>query len=169
MKALLIVLVWVLLALAVVGVAMYTTRKPQEGPPTYKGNLPGGLRILIFAVAAFLIVGLPATVLSKASDRLPSGAGTYTVPSTAQERQGRLIFRETCASCHTLSAANARGVYGPDLDTLFGPAADPKTIAARVTSAINNGGATGKQMPVQLLSPRDAALVANYVGQVAGK
>jgi len=38
-----------------------------------------------------------------------------------------------------------------------------------VVSAINNGGATGKQMPVQLLSSRDAALVANYVGQVAGK
>jgi mono/diheme cytochrome c family protein len=168
MKALLFVLLWVGLALGVVLVAMYSTR-PREEKPTYKGNLPGGLRIIIFLAAAFLVVGLPAAVLSKTNDRLPSGAGTYTIPSTESQRQGRLIFRETCASCHTLSAANARGVYGPDLDTQFGPGADPKTISARVLSAIKTGGATGKQMPANLLSGNDAKLVSQYVADVAGK
>ena len=44
----------------------------------------------------------------------------------------RLIFRQTCSSCHTLSAANARGVYGPNLDVrLGGRTADPKATALR--------------------------------------
>jgi mono/diheme cytochrome c family protein len=169
MNALLFVLLWVVAALAVLLVAMYVTRD-KDAKPTYKGNLDGGAKLVIALGALFLVIGLPAAVLSKTSNRVPSGAGTYTLNASKTEQDGAVIFRETCASCHSLSAANARGVYGPDLDTTLGtPGADPKATAARVEGAIKLGGVTGKQMPVGLLSGEDSKLVSEYVAAVAGK
>ena len=70
----------------------------------------------------------------------------------------------------TPSAANARGVYGPNLDDRFGtPGADQNTNAAQIETAIKTGGATGKQMPKALLDGPDAKLVAQYVAAVAGR
>ncbi|MGH2958795.1 MAG: c-type cytochrome, partial [Solirubrobacterales bacterium] len=156
-------------ALVVISVAMYTTRD-KDAKPTYKGSLDGGAKIVIALAALFLVVGLPAFVLSETSNRVPSGAGTYTLNASKVEQDGSSIFRSTCASCHSLSAANARGVYGPDLDVVLGtPGADPKATAARVESAIKTGGATGKQMPAGLLSGEDSKLVSQYVAAVAGK
>lgn len=169
MNALLFVLLWVVAALAVLLVAMYVTRD-KDAKPTYKGSMDGGAKLVVALGALFLIVGLPAAVLSKTSDRVPSGAGTYTLNSSKTEQQGAVIFRSTCASCHTLSAANARGVYGPNLDVVLGtPGADPKATAARVEGAIKTGGVTGKQMPAGLLSGEDSKLVSSYVAAVAGK
>jgi mono/diheme cytochrome c family protein len=169
MNALLFVLLWVVAALTVLFVAMYTTRD-KDAKPVYKGNLDGGAKIVVALGALFLVIGLPALVLTESSDRVPSGAGTFTLNSSKTEREGAVIFRETCASCHSLSAANARGVYGPDLDVVLGtPGADPKATAARVEGAIKTGGVTGKQMPVALLSGEDSKLVAEYVAAVAGK
>src|SRR4029079_5873550 len=119
---------------------------------------------------AVLIAGIPAAVLAASNDRLPSGAGTFTLETSTSERDGRVIFRETCSSCHTLSAPNARGVYGPNLDVALGaPGSDPKAIASRSEGAIKTGAVTGKQMPVSLLEGADAALVSEYVAAVAGK
>ncbi|MGB0873085.1 MAG: c-type cytochrome [Solirubrobacterales bacterium] len=169
MNALLFTFAWILVALAVLGIAFLVTRD-KDAEPTYKGNVSGGGRIAIALGAALLIVGIPALVLDKTSDRIPSGAGTFTVNSTEAERNGRVVFRETCASCHTLAAANARGVYGPDLDEQLGaPGGDPAATAARVETAIKTGGVTGKQMPAGLLDEGDAKLVAQYVAAVAGK
>ncbi|MBI2690343.1 MAG: cytochrome c [Solirubrobacterales bacterium] len=169
MNALLFVLVWVVAALAVLIVAMYITRD-KDAKPSYKGSMDGGAKIAIALGAIFLVVGLPAVVLSKTSNRVPSDVGTYTLNSTKTEREGAVIFRQTCASCHSLSAANARGVYGPDLDVALGtPGADPKATAARVEGAIKTGGVTGKQMPAGLLSGEDSKLVSAYVAAVAGK
>lgn len=170
MKGLIITAIWVGVALVVFFGAFYASRDTETKKPSYKGSMPGGFKIIIALAAAFLVIGLPAAVLSKTSDRMPSGAGTYTLNASTSEIDGRDIFRSTCASCHTLSAANARGVYGPDLDTTLGtPGADPKATAARVEGAIKTGGVTGKQMPIGLLSGEDAKLVSAYVAAVAGK
>jgi mono/diheme cytochrome c family protein len=169
MKALLIVLIWVGLSIAILAAAFYLTR-PKAGEPRFRGHFPGGVRILIGLAALFFVVGVPAIVLAASDDRLPSGAGTYTIGSSPADRQGRIIFRETCASCHTLSAANARGVYGPNLDDLLAPGvADPKSTSARVQGAIKLGGSTGKLMPVNLLEGNDAKLVSDYIAKVASK
>jgi hypothetical protein len=169
MHALSFIIVWVGAAVAVLLTTLYVTRD-KDAKPSYKGPLEGGVKLAVIVSAVFLIIALPAIVLSKTSNRVPSGAGTYTLNASASERDGSIIFRSTCASCHTLSAANARGVYGPDLDTVLGtPGADPKATAARVEGAIKTGGVTGKQMPVGLLSGEDSKLVAQYVAAVAGK
>lgn len=169
MNALLITFAWIVVALVVLIVPFYLTRDKDE-KPSYKGNMPGGARIFVAATAALLIVGIPALVLDRTSDRIPSNAGTFTLASTEDERNGRVIFRETCSSCHTLEAANARGVYGPNLDKQLGAAGgDPAATASRVETAIKTGGNTGKQMPAGLLEGEDAQLVAQYIAAVAGK
>lgn len=165
MKALLVVLIWVGAALVVMGAAFFLTRPSDK--PGFRGNLSGGVRGLIALAAAFVVVGIPAIVLTQTSDRMPSGAGTYTLAASPSERDGRLIFRQTCSSCHTLSAANARGVYGPNLDVrLGGKTADPKATAARVDTAITTGPSV---MPKGLLDGRDKKLVSEYVASVVGR
>lgn len=169
MNALLFIVAWIFVALVVL-VVPFVLSRDKDAQPKYKGNIPGGGRIAVAAAAGLLIVGIPALVLDSSSDRIPSGAGTFTLSSTPDERSGRVIFRETCASCHTLEAANARGVYGPNLDEQLGaPGGDPAATAARVETAIKTGGVTGKQMPAGLLDGDDAKLVAQYIAAVAGK
>lgn len=169
MLALIFILTWVVAALLIVTFAFRGSRD-AEREPAFKGKLPGGFKILIALGAALLLFGIPAVVLSKTTDRLPTGSGAYEIEATQANIDGRDIFRSTCASCHSLGAANARGVYGPDLDVILGaPGADPAATASRVESAIKSGGTTGKQMPKMLLSGADAKLVSDYIAAVAGK
>lgn len=165
MKVLLFTSGWVVFACAVFFAAFHQTRRaPQERGVI--GPLPRGLKLMIGLLTLAALVAVPVFVASAASDRVPSGAGTYTLDSTADQREGRTIFRETCASCHTLSAAGARGVYGPNLDTI---GLAPKGGAERVKNAIEKGGASGMQMPKQLLEGENATLVSEYIAAVAGK
>jgi hypothetical protein len=76
--------------------------------------------------------------------------------------EGKLIFTQTCGTCHTLSDAGTSGAVGPNLDTL-------KPDKARVEAAIKNGGAGSGQMPAGLLAGKEATDVADYVSSVAGK
>lgn len=165
METTLFVLAWVIAACAVVAIGFYTTRTPAEAARPL-GRVPGGVRALLGLAVIGIAVGMPVWVAASASDRVPSGAGTYTLDSSEQLREGRQIFRETCAACHTLSAAGARGAYGPNLDTA-GLGAEGS--AQRVEAAIKNGGASGLQMPKGLLEGEDAKLVSEYVAAVAGK
>ena len=92
---------------------------------------------------------------------------------TAAEKHGRELFGQDCAVCHTLSAANAIGKVGPNLDSLKPP-------AQLVLNTINNGcvqnpPANSPQaclgqgtMPAQLVEGKDAQDVSNFVAKVAG-
>jgi mono/diheme cytochrome c family protein len=79
---------------------------------------------------------------------------------TSEQSHGRRLFATTCASCHTLDAANAVGKVGPNLDQLRPPAALVETI-------VNNGlTAPGGVMPAGLLSGPDVRAVADFVAAV---
>jgi Cytochrome C oxidase, cbb3-type, subunit III len=167
MQTLLFILAWVAVAVLVVAAGFYATRDRERvdiAKPL--GRVPAGVRMLVGLLVLAAVVGMPIFVTASASDRVPSGAGTYTINSSANLRAGRLIFRQTCASCHTLSAANARGVYGFNLDTV---GLNVPGSESRIEAAVKNGGATGLQMPKNLLEGNDAKLVAQYVAAVAGK
>lgn len=172
MIVLLVTLLW-LISLIVVVLAAFHESRDKDAEPTdsgIKAALPWGVKALLAIGLAGLVLGVPAAVLSKADNRLPGPAGTYIVKSSPELSDGQTIFRATCGSCHALGAANSRGVYGPDLDEVLGaPGVDAKAISSRVSTAIKNGGATGKQMPANLLSGEDAKQVSDYVGAVAGK
>src|SRR4029079_12744076 len=114
-----------------------------------------------------LYVGLglavPALVIA---DSDPSEGATpqlQDVKASDQIEDGKVLFRQTCTSCHTLAAANARGVTGPNLDEIGEMTPD------RVLPAIKIGGTGQKRMPAGLLEGHDAEDVAAYVTAVAGQ
>ncbi|MBI4898426.1 MAG: cytochrome c [Actinobacteria bacterium] len=167
MQTTLFILAWAIAAAIVVAFGFRASRgEGKDGVPTALGRVPLIARFGIALVALAAIVGLPALLTASASDRVPSAAGTYTIDASDNLQEGRQIFRETCASCHTLTAASARGSYGPSLDAL---GLDADGSDKRVEKAIKNGGASGMQMPKDLLEGEDAKLVAEYVAAVAGK
>jgi cytochrome c551 len=81
--------------------------------------------------------------------------------TTAPAIDGAEIFAANCASCHTLAAADAGGVTGPNLDDLQ---PDVETVSEQVT---NGGGG----MPAfdGDLSPEEIDAVSAYVADNAGR
>jgi mono/diheme cytochrome c family protein len=89
----------------------------------------------------------------------PSGALGGGNQSAAPD--GKKIFTDNCAGCHTLKDAGATGTVGPNLDTL-----KPKESVAEHQVTVGGGG-----MPPfkGTLSPAQIKAVATYVSSVAGK
>jgi mono/diheme cytochrome c family protein len=71
---------------------------------------------------------------------------------------GEDIFKQRCASCHTLAAADANGSVGPNLDDL-------KPDRQRVLDAIANGPGV---MPENVVVGAEAEAVADFVSRSAG-
>ncbi|MBJ7348627.1 MAG: cytochrome c [Thermoleophilaceae bacterium] len=161
MKALGFFLFWIFAGLGTLWLVYIRASKPAK-PTAMRANFSRPTRLALIVLTIGLLIVVPVAVVSSASDRVASGAGTYTVDSSEALRDGRTTFRQTCASCHTLQAAGARGVYAPNLDTLGG------LNKARVLSAIAVGGSGQDIMPAKLLQGKDADQVAAYVESVAG-
>jgi mono/diheme cytochrome c family protein len=87
------------------------------------------------------------------------GAGTSGGGAAAE---GKLIFTQSCGTCHTLKDAGTSGQVGPVLDQI-------KPDKKRVLAAIKNGGTGTGTMPANLVSGKEARAVAEYVSSVAGK
>jgi cbb3-type cytochrome c oxidase subunit III len=99
-------------------------------------------------------------------------------------QNGQQLFTQKCASCHTLQAAGASGIIGPNLDDAF--ATDRKegyaesSIENVVLDQIRLGSGpiatyttkkkftSQTQMPANLVTGQDAIDVAAYVASVAG-
>ena len=161
MEVVLFLAPFVLLGIGIIFVAF--SGGPGQAREAY---LTRGGRFFRFAMV-LLYVGLglavPALVIA---DREPAEGGTAPlrdVKASSEIEEGKELFRQTCASCHTLAAANARGVTGPDLDGIGEMTVD------RVTTAIRVGGTGQKRMPAELLEGDDAEAVAEYLAAVAGK
>ena len=90
-----------------------------------------------------------------------AGTGAAVKPPSQLGNDGKTIFQNECASCHTLAAAGATGTVGPNLDQL-------KPAQAIVEHQVTNGGAV---MPAfkGKLTPAQIAAVATYVSSNAGK
>lgn len=152
---------WVLLGAAAVFVAF--SGGPGRARAAY---LTGGRRW--FTVAMVVIyVGLGAVVpglVIASQEEAAGGTGALvsTTPDARLER-GKELFRENCASCHTLGALGAQGVTGPNLDRLG------TLDEQRVLNAIRNGGTGKGLMPARILEGRNAQDVAAYVARVAGR
>jgi mono/diheme cytochrome c family protein len=159
MAAALVLGFFLILGLGTVAVAM------RGGPRGLRDTLEVGrrrpLHVWEFAVAgAIVLFGLavPAIVLS--GD--PAAAGPGGSKLSTEGKEGRVLFAERCATCHTLKDAGAVGKVGPSLDVL----APPKALTL---NAIKQGRAGKGQMPAQLLEDTDAKKVAAYIEDVAGR
>lgn len=120
-------------------------------------------RFAIVLIYAGLGLAVPALIIAS---REPSEGATPPLQhetASSELEEGKELFRQTCTSCHTLAAANARGVTGPDLDEIG------EMTEERVLQAIKIGGTGQKRMPSGLLEGEDAEAVAKYVTAVAGQ
>src|SRR3954465_1348720 len=128
-----------------------------------------GFRIAIPILYVALGIAIPAIALADGKSGEGSGGALSDKSGNAQFNHGRTLFRQACWSCHTLKAAGARGVTGPNLDDLAPLTED------RVSHAIEGGGVGPPEtppdgrMPPGLYDGTDRADVAYYVSQVAGR
>jgi mono/diheme cytochrome c family protein len=121
------------------------------------------LRILVPILYLALGVGVPAAVIATRGEAEGGVGPLRTTSLSGQDERGKELFRQTCASCHSLRAVNARGVTGPNLDMIG------EVTRQRVLNAIRIGGTGQKRMPSGLLRGKDAQDVADYVSKVAGQ
>jgi hypothetical protein len=90
------------------------------------------------------------------------GGGGGEAAGGGANEQGKLIFTQSCGTCHTLADAGTNGQIGPVLDDL-------KPNQQRVAAAIENGGTGSGGMPANIVTGADAEAVSKYVASVAGK
>lgn len=84
---------------------------------------------------------------------------------------GKRLFLERCASCHTLADAGSQGTVGPNLDDAFAASRaqgfEESTFVEVVRWQIAYPG-IGLGMPADLVTGKDADDVASYVARYAG-
>ncbi len=129
-------------------------------------------RPILAGAAAVAIVGIAAA------------CGTGGRVSGGDLSHGKQVFTQKCASCHTLAAAGASGIIGPNLDNAF--SADRKqsfessTIQQVVADQIRvplqgvptaNGAVTpngATVMPANIVKGKDLLDVSAFVARCAG-
>jgi cytochrome c553 len=161
--ALLFVLVWIVIGIAIVFIALRGgPRKARERLLASQTASSRRTALFVFAVIYIALgVAVPAVVL--AADHSDRNIGNSSIKLTADEEKGRQIFGERCNNCHTLAAANTAGKVGPNLDQLKPP-------YALVINAIDTGRRRGNgTMPADIVQGQDAQDVAKFVAAVAGK
>lgn len=152
---------FVILGVGVVFVAF--SGGPGRARRAYLTGGGRGLRLALVLVYVALGIAIPALVIVGREESVGATGSLATADLDAELEEGKNLFLENCSSCHSLDAANARGVTGPDLDALAPLEED------RVLSAIENGGTGENRMPAGLLEEQNAEVVAAYVSRVAGR
>lgn len=151
---------FVLFGVAVVFVAFWGGPGAAREAYLTRGNRLFRIGIPILYILLGVVV--PALVLTARGETAGGTGALKDSDLTESQQHGKVLFRQQCASCHTLAAVDARGVTGPDLDEIGEVKPD------RIINAIKIGGTGQKRMPSGLLAGEDAKDVAEYVARVAG-
>lgn len=161
MSILIVLIPFVLSGVAVIFVAF--SGGPGAAREAYLTK--GSRAFTVLVPIAFLGLGVvvPGLVLANRGQAQGGAGDLQTASLSKTDAEGKLLFRERCASCHTLKAVNARGVTGPNLDRIG------EVSKKRVLSAIKIGGTGEKRMPANLVNGADAEHVASYLSKVAGR
>jgi cytochrome c553 len=121
-------------------------------------------RIVVPILYVALGIAVPAIVLANGKSDKGEGSGTLASGHGSPEfNKGKGLFRQSCWSCHTLKAAGAQGVTGPNLDQIGA------VSEQRVLNAIRIGGTGDGRMPPMIQTGDNAKAIAVYVSQVAGR
>jgi cbb3-type cytochrome c oxidase subunit III len=110
------------------------------------------------------------------------GTGGSVVNASADKENGRKLFQDKCAGCHTLSAAGSQATIGPDLDASFAQARsegfkesaildivhDQIKFAGQYPVSQNDPDFLKANMPANLVTGQNAIDVAAYVAANAG-
>lgn len=118
----------------------------------------------VTGVVAVLALGASsvAFAVDQGAKDTGGGGGGGGGGGTTVADKGKQLFTDNCGACHTLKDAGTSGTVGPNLDQL-------KPTKAAVLAAIAKGGAGSGTMPKDIVTGADAAAVAAYVSQAAGK
>jgi mono/diheme cytochrome c family protein len=108
-------------------------------------------------------IAVPAVVIAGGQAKQGNTGALANKSAEGQVEEGKRLFQDTCAACHSLDAVNARGVTGPDLDEIG------QVTEERILEAIKNGGTGQGKMPANLLQGESAKAVAVYLTEVAGR
>ncbi|MDX6409265.1 MAG: quinohemoprotein ethanol dehydrogenase [Gaiellaceae bacterium] len=104
------------------------------------------------------------------------------VNASSDKENGRKVFQDKCAGCHTLSAAGSQATIGPNLDASFAEARsegfkesaildivhDQIKFPGQYPVAQNNPDFLQANMPANLVTGQSAIDVAAYVAANAG-
>lgn len=139
---------------------------PRGVRATLQSQRPGARTFALIAFTVFYIavgVALPLLFIRGDKDSAEAHIGSASVTLTRQELEGRELFGDNCAQCHTLAAADAAGKVGPNLDVLRPPAA---LVYDAIVRGRMRGGGT---MPAGLLAGEEAEATAAFVAATAGR
>jgi hypothetical protein len=158
----LLIAFWVILGLGTFFVAM--TGGLKGARHTLQSKSPGGSRLVslvLVVIYAGFGIAIPITLLT--GNHANASSQYDGIKLDAADKQGRILFGQHCALCHTLAAANAVGKVGPNLDVLQPP-------QSLVLTTIKNGLSVGAgTMPQGIVVGKQAIDVADFVSKVAGK
>jgi mono/diheme cytochrome c family protein len=161
MAAAALVIFFLLLGAGVIFVAF--SGGPGRAREAYLTGGRSFFKIVLPLIYLGIGIAVPAVVIANGQSS-EGGAGRLAdVKPTPTETKGKQLFRQTCASCHSLAAVNARGITGPNLDQIG------QVTKQRVLNAIKIGGTGDGRMPAGLLQGKNAEAVADYVSKVAGR
>jgi cbb3-type cytochrome c oxidase subunit III len=110
------------------------------------------------------------------------GTGGSVVNASADKSNGRQVFQDKCAGCHTLSAAGSTGTIGPNLDASFAEARSEGFKESAILDIVhdqikfpgqypvrgNNPDFLKANMPANLVTGQNAIDVSAYVAANAG-
>jgi len=165
MKVLVFLIPWVLVGIGVLFVGFWGG--PGGARQAYLTRASRTFQISMLVIYLGVGIAVPAIILTSRTEAEGATAQLQNKHPSSQVQAGKTLFRQTCASCHTLAAVNARGVTGPDLDRI-GLQPNQASIK-RVENAIRIGGTGQNRMPSGLLQGQNAVDVATFVSTVAGK
>ena len=165
MKVLVFLIPWLLVGIGVLFTGF--SGGPGRARHAYLTRASRTFQVSILVIYLGIGIAVPAIILSSRTEAAGATSRLRAEHPSSTVQEGKTLFRQTCASCHTLAAVNARGVTGPDLDRigLSNTAASVK----RIESAIRIGGTGQRRMPAGVLQGPNAVAVAQFVAAVAGQ
>jgi cytochrome c553 len=170
----------IIIAVVFTGAAILTAYLASKGSFASVGQAlqttsRSGSRILnLTLVFVYIGVGLVVPAIFIIGNRDKSNAQVGGVKLTAAMQDGRELFAEHCAVCHTLAADNAVGKVGPNLDelkpseeivlhTIHNGCLQKPAVPGSGTTCLDYGN-----MPAEIVEGRQAQDVAAFVSRVAG-
>jgi hypothetical protein len=153
---------WLILGLGVFFIAISGGLRGARD--TLQSRSRSGSRMAnLLLVVVFGGFGLALPIVLLTGNHANASSQYNGIKLNAADKEGRVLFGQHCAICHTLAAANAVGKVGLNLDSLQ----PPKSL---VLNTVLNGLSIGHgTMPGGLVVGKQATDVADFVSAVAGK
>lgn len=162
---------WVIVAVGLFLLAARGGRGEAAKPKLGRGS-NRGIGVVFVVTAAVFGVALPVLMLT--GNHANASSKYAGVKLDTAQRTGRELFGQHCGVCHTLTAANAVGKVGPNLDILM--PSYSIIMHTLVNGCLPNASpASGEAclgqgvMPADVVTGQDAQDVAAFVAAVAGK